>query len=378
MKIINYILVLFLLSSLTTEDQVPGKIKDEFYSRIKTILDKRGPFNYKNNILFPVEVVKKTLIIDRLDVNKVNEVVDRYNLDRLAINQIKSIFFQTEPNVYRNFNFPINSPNLNQILDYATFTEYIGFCFKENNVINYIILHLSVKVQFKYKKNSSSTYSVISKRRPLNSNEKEEANKLVLSYSADYFNLMFEELEPKETIIIPDNLEVQTYLTTTQVITNGDMEAEITDFGDVEIRKSDYKQKASIQSKCESIQDSRFYDNTWDCRYGPLCFERDNVYLIADQKSESTCTKLKELRKEKRNVRIEVYTDGSMSIKDAFSGGVLFYIKPVIKGQAPFNLSVTKHFELQMLDSKNVAVWTYAPVASPTMRFRRSNGEDWI
>ena len=378
MKTINYVLVLFLLCSLTTEDKVPGKIKDQFYSRIKKILDKRGPFNYKNNILFPEKVKKKTFIIDRLNVNKINEVVDRYNLEPSAINQIKNILLQTEPNVYKKFNFPLNSPNLNQILDYATFTEYIGFCFRENDIINYIILHLSVEVKFKHKRNSLSTYSVISKRRPLNNDEKAEANKLVLSYSADCFNLMFEELEKKENIKIPENLEVQSYLTTNFLTKNGNMEAEITDFGDVEIRRSDYKQKASIQSQCENIQDSRFYDSNWDCKYGPPCFERDNVYLIADQKSESTCTKLKELRKEKRSVRIEIYTDGSMSIKDAFSGGVLFYIKPVVKGQGPFNLIVTKHFELQMVDSKNVPVWTYAPVASPTMRFRRSKGEDWI
>ena len=77
--------------------------------------------------------------------------------------------------------------------------------------------------------------------------------------------------------------------------------------------------------------------------------------MIADKNGLSSCVKLKELRKEKKNIKMEVYTDGSMAIKS--NGGVIFYAKPNIQGKGPFTVGVTKHFELQIIDSQNVAVW---------------------
>ena len=57
---------------------------------------------------------------------------------------------------------------------------------------------------------------------------------------------------------------------------------------------------------------------------------------------------------------MEIYTDGSMTIKS--SGGILFYAKPNIKGKGPFTVGVTKGFELQIIDSQKVVVWKSTPV----------------
>ena len=434
MKVISYLFV-FLLFSLTTENGIPEDIRDIFFSKIKSVLDKRDSFNYKNNILFPADIIKKTFIIDSIDsdLKKVDEIGIRYNLESEAIEQIKVNFFQAEkvPSVYHDFDFSLDSPDLKQIVDSAIFTEYIGICFKQQqkNVINYIILRLTVKVQFKQKLNIKSKWClrfpksiifqpfailykqirelcrkniddpkclpirsrfdknicplkedqvIISERRPLNDKESKEAEELVKAYTADVFRLKLEELDKTETIKLPDNLETQSIFFTGQIFKNPtyQMEAEITNYGDVEIRKSSYKNKVSMQNECESLTDPEYYDEHWECSYGLLCFERDNVYLIADQKSESTCTKLKELQKEKRDIKMVIYTDGSMAIIDEKSLGVLFYKKPDIAGKGPFNVDITKDFEIQVLDSRKIVVWKYAPVSTPTTWYRRTYGKN--
>ena len=47
MKVFKYLLVLFLLFSLTSQEDVASEIKAKFFSKIKTLLKKRGSFDYK-------------------------------------------------------------------------------------------------------------------------------------------------------------------------------------------------------------------------------------------------------------------------------------------------------------------------------------------
>ena len=96
------------------------------------------------------------------------------------------------------------------------------------------------------------------------------------------------------------------------------------------------------------------------CRYNPPCVERRSEYLIGDQNGESSCTKLKEMRKTKMEIKMEIYNDGSFTIKKG--AGILFYAKPNVKGKGPFNVGVTKKFELQIIDSQKVVVWKSTPV----------------
>ena len=418
MKVFKYLLVLLFLFSLTSQVNVADEIKTKFFSKIKTLLKKRGSFDYKNDILSPKNILSKTLIIDRVELNnvKINEIGKRYNLESKAIDQIRAAFFASQPNVYKDFEFSLNSANLNQIVNFATFTEYIGCCFRQDNMINYIILRLSVNSQiyekrvfdrndcirlqriFYYAKIerlkeecNKDPYCVLTvnhkacpfdgylrtyyKRRPLNNAEKFKANNLIRTYSGEMFNLMIEEIE-KKTIKTEENLVVQSVFTTGQVFKNESycVQAMITDYGDIEIRGTSYKRKpALLKKECQSLTASSFFDITEKCQYNPSCDERKNEYLIADKDGKSSCTKLKELRKEKKNIKMEIYTDGSMAIKSA--GGILFYTKPNIKGKGPFSVGVTKGFELQIIDSQKVVVWKSTPAFLHDVQ-KKIEGED--
>ena len=300
MKVFKYLLVLFFLCSLTSQADVAGEIKAKFFSKIKTLLKKRGSFDYNNDILNPKNILSKTLIIDRVELNnvKINEIRKRYDLEEKAIDQIRAAFFASQPNVYKDFEFSLNSANLNQILNFTTFTEYIGCCFRQDNMINYIILRLSINTQI-YKKNvfdkkecldiniainkiakihfdikefiekisndCNKTQSCIVnyniknckyekvdyKQRPLNNNERLKANNLVRAYSGEMFNLMIEDVL-KETITIPQNLEIQSVFTIGQVFKNATygVQAEIADYGDIEI-KGDGSNKSQFLFKKE-------------------------------------------------------------------------------------------------------------------------------
>ena len=374
MKVFKYLLVLFFLCSLTSQADVAGEIKAKFFSKIKTLLKRRGSFDYSNDILNPKNILSKKLIIDRVELNnaKITEIGKIYNLESIAIDQIKAAFFQSQPNIFKDFEFSLNSGNLNQIVRNATFTEYIGCCFRQDNMINYIIMRLSVFAEI-YGKTYKRWFSVrIPARdytvpmydyqpRPLNDTEKLKANNLIRSYSAEIFNLMIEDVQ-KETTIIPQNLIVQSVFTTGQIFNNETycVQAEITDYGDVEIKGTGSNNNHVILKKeCQSLTASSYFDINMKCQYDLPCEERRSEYLIADKDGESSCTKLKELKKEKKNIKLEIYTDGSMAIKSA--GGILFYVKPNIQGKGPFTVGVTKGFELKIIDSQNIVVWKSTP-----------------
>ena len=413
MKVFKYLLVLFFLCSLTSQEDVAGEIKKKFFSKIKILLEKRGSYEFNNDVLSLKNIESKSLIIDRVELNdaKINEIRTRYNLESKAIDQIKAAFFASQPNIYKDFEFSLNSANLNQILDNAIFTEYIGCCFRQDNMINYIIMRLSVNTQIYEKKevdkieyimleycpptdrsdrsrqwqciNSNnhkrrlcsedpdcvfikkplggSMKKTFYKRRPLNYAEKLKASNLVRAYSGEMFNLMIEDVQ-KETIKTEENLVIQSVFTTGQVFINGtySVQAEITNYGDIEIRKDGSSKSHVIFNKeCENLTIRSFFDFTKKCKFNPTCVERENEYLIADENGKSSCIKLKELRKEKKNIKMEIYTDGSMTIKSA--GGILFYAKPNIKGKGPFTVGVTRNFELQIIDSQKVSVWKSNP-----------------
>ena len=375
MKVFKYLLVLFFLCSLTSQENVAGEIKKKFFSKIKTLLKKRGSFDYNNDILNPKNILSKKLIIDRVKLNtaKINEIGKRYNLESKAIDQIRAAFFQSQPNIFKDFEFSLNSGNLNQIVNNATFTEYIGCCFRQDHMINYIILRLSVFAEI-YGKTYKRWYSVSIpgrdytvpmfdyKPRPLNDTEKLKANNLIRAYSAEIFNLMIEDVE-KETTIIPQNLVVQSVFTTGQIFNNESyyVQAEITDYGDVEISVAGTnKTHVIFKKECKSLTATSILDITEKCKFNLPCDERKSEYLIADENGKSSCSKLKELKKEKKNIKMEIYTDGSFAIKSA--GGILFYAKPNIKGKGPFSVGVTRNFELQIIDSQKVVVWKSNPV----------------
>ena len=82
--------------------------------------------------------------------------------------------------------------------------------------------------------------------------------------------------------------------------------------------------------------------------------------MVADKDGESSCTKLIEMKKDKKKIQMIVYNDGSLGIKS--SGGVIFYAKPNVQGKGPFTVGVTKEFELQVVDSQNVVVWKSTPI----------------
>ena len=92
------------------------------------------------------------------------------------------------------------------------------------------------------------------------------------------------------------------------------------------------------------------------------CPERKNEYLIADKDFKGGCTKLKELKKKKKDIQMIIYNDGSLAIKDTMSGGVLFYAKPNIKGKGPFSVGITRELKLQIIDSQDVVVWNSTAV----------------
>ena len=101
MEVFKYLLVLLILCSLTSQDNVTGEIKKKFFSKIKKLLEKRGSFQYENRILKPKNIESKTLIIDRVELSntKIEEIRKRYNLESKAIDQIRAAFYASEPNV---------------------------------------------------------------------------------------------------------------------------------------------------------------------------------------------------------------------------------------------------------------------------------------
>ena len=414
MKVIIYLLVILVLCSLTKQDKVDSDIQKNFFIKIKTLLNKRGSFDYKNNILNPKNIVLKSFITDRIELNnaKITEIGKRYNLEARALDQIRAAFFHSQPNVYKNFEFSLNSADLNQMLDNAVFSEYIGCCFRQGNMINYMIMKLSINTQIyeqKYTKkwcifetedrrnifphplplyyvrqkclenldcyecvNGRKDFDVklcpkaenqlaIAYRRPLNQAEKLNANNLIRAYSGEMFNLMIEEIQ-KKTAPTPDkNLEVQSFFTSGQVFKNESycVQAEITDYGDVEIKEI-CSTHVQFDKKCENENLYSYLYILSNCLYKPLCDERKSEYLIADKDGKSSCTKLKELRKTKMGIKMEIFVDGSMAIKQG--EGILFYAKPNVKGKGPFSVGVTKRFELQIIDSQKVVVWKSTPV----------------
>ena len=203
---------------------------------------------------------------------------------------------------------------------------------------------------------------IITKRRPLNEAEKLEANKLVRSYSGEMFSIMIEEAEKKTTIVPEENLEVQSVFTTGQSFQNDtyNVQAKITDYGDVEIQETGIFNHKMFNKKCQSKNIYSYFYIMSKCLYIPPCPERRSEYLISDQNGISSCTKLKELRKTKMETKMEIYNDGSMAIKQG--AGVLYYVKPNIKGKGPFSVGVTKKLELQIIDSQKVVVWKSTPV----------------
>ena len=68
---------------------------------MKILLRKRDTFNYRNDILSPISIESKQIIIDRveLDNKKIEEKGQIYNLDSDVIRQIKIVFFETQPNI---------------------------------------------------------------------------------------------------------------------------------------------------------------------------------------------------------------------------------------------------------------------------------------
>ena len=413
MKPIKYLLVLILLSAIACQVEVDDKIRKEFMSRIKTLLRKRGSFNYQNTVLSPISFDNKRFIIDKVELNnvKINEIGKRYNLEAKTLEQIRAAFFQSQPNIYVDFEFSLND-NLDKVVNKTKFTEYIGCSFKQNNVVNYIILSLTVNVQIYEKKEIDQQWCLTwplgdalrktctqnpdafgcfktkfdektcpkkedqytsYKLRPLNASEREQANKLISAYSGEIFSLMIEENE-KQIIKIPDNLVVQSVFYTGQVFSNASyfVEARIADYGDVEIRPTGKRlmifplvetSHCLLLKTCKNLAFLTYTDvKIKKCEYVPNCLERESEYLIADKNGEGSCTKIKQSMKNKKSIKMEVYNDGSMAVKDGTTGGVLYYAKPKVQGKGPFSIGVTKEFELQIIDSKNVVVWKSTPV----------------
>ena len=425
MKVINYLLVLLFLFSLTSQDDAVDEIRKKLLAKIKILLKERGSYQYKNEILSLNKTLVRKFLMDQveLDDEKINEIGRRYNIEKEVLDQIKITFFQSQPNIYKDFQFSLKNDNLNQIVDFATFSEYIGCCFKQGNLVNYIILRLSVKVEIKkkydYKKRcarrisfvcpkdierikqacqndlndslckmcslevtnfyyvcNTQTIFTISRPRPLNDAEKSEANNLVRSYSRDIFNIMIEESE-KETLMPDKKAYVQSTFTTGQTIVNQShsVVAKITEYGDIEIYKAHkrYRLKYAVyyNTKCLKIAYEKFFKKKealnfdsliskgW-CKCDIPCEEKSSEYLIADKDGESSCTKLKELKNEKKKISMEVYSDGSLAIKS--NGGIIFFAKPDIQGKGPFTVGVSKDLELQVIDSQKVVVWKSTPV----------------
>ena len=429
MKVINYLLVLLFLFSLTSQGNIDGEIKKNLISKIKTLLEERDSFNYGNDILSPNNTIDRYFIIDKVELDKIDLQASNYKLEAKAREQIRTALFASQPNVYNDFHFSLNSHDLNQILDYAIFTEYIGCTFRQDNIISYVIFRLSVNMklnaQYQYTKRcvrpdiadeinivkdvcqndpvcercrvcsyelsddyykcNKNTIFTIYKRRPLNDTEKLEANNLVSAYSAEVFNLMIEEVE-KESIIVEKKAEMQASFHTGQIFESPNVKAfaKITEYGDIEIKFKKYirpahhfelKIKAFYSTKCLKIANEKFLKKIikneemnynlliskgW-CKRDIPCEEKKSEYLIADKDGESSCLKLKELKKEKKNINMEIYNDGSMAIREATSGGILFYAKPNIQGKGPFRVGVSRDLELQIIDSKNVVVWKSTP-----------------
>ena len=198
--------------------------------------------------------------------------------------------------------------------------------------------------------------------RPLNYDEKAKANELVHSYSKDIFYLLIEENE-KEYAEVDKKREIQGAYITGQTFINKTSQviAEITEYGDIEIRYTTDRNTVFYDKNCLKTT-INVVDKKQKCIYPLPCQERKNEYLMADKAGVSGCTKLKELRKLKKNIELILYTDGALSIRDGATGGILFFEKPTIKGEGPFTVGVSSDLELLVLDSHNIAVWKSTPV----------------
>ena len=386
MKTINFLLILFFLCSLTSQEDVAAEIKNQFFTRIKQkLLDKRGNYDYYNDILVPINTESKRFILDRVEANdaKINEVINKYSLDPKILPQIKLAFLASQPNVYTDIDFSLSAQDkLNQVVDNAEFKEYFGYCLKKDNMVNYMILSITINAKILEKFEVSEKWCkyfvfgdffkkyafdenkcpdkehqlILYRRRSLNNNEKAQANDLIRAYSGEIFKLMIDQQQ--ESITIPENLGTQSVFTTGQVFKNGtSVQAEITSYGDVEIKANVPLENHILLTKnCEGKTVVPFLGG---CFYSAPCYERKSEYLVADKDGESSCTKLKELKKEKKQIQMIVYNDGSLGIKS--SGGNIFYGKPNVQGKGPFTVGVTKELELQVVDSQNVVVWKSTP-----------------
>ena len=98
MKIIKFFLLLFSICSLTSQDNISDEIKNKFFSKIKTLLRTRSPFNYCNTILNTQNIESKSLTNDRieLDNNKIQEIAKKYSLENEVIEQISAVFYQSQ------------------------------------------------------------------------------------------------------------------------------------------------------------------------------------------------------------------------------------------------------------------------------------------
>ena len=405
MKTINYLLVLLIFFSLSYQEDVASEIRKQFFANIKKTLEKRGFFNYKNKILKPKNFEKKTLIIDRVELNddKIAEIGKRYSLDKLIFEQIKAVFFQSQPNIYKDFEFSLNDDDLAKNNN-AKFTEYIGCCYRQGNMVNYIIMRLLVNIEIYEKKTveakiciPNGSYSneikkscdisledltcdhytyrydekkgcfrtdqlyIKYKKTPLNDDEKNKAKELVSAYFGEIFNLMIEEVQKNKK---GENLEIQSIFTSGQIFKNETyyVEAEITNYGEVVIKETSMFH-GLLKKECLNMTEKETYDQIqFGCAFIVQCHEREREYLISDENGESSCTKLKLLKNEKKNIEMVIYNDGSMDIKEGMVGAILYSAKPNIKGKGPFKVGVNKFFELQIVDSENVVVWKSTPV----------------
>ena len=413
MKIIKYLVVLFILFSFASQNEPTAEIRKRLFSSLKKYLNSINSYDYKNTIIKSVDITSKQFIIDQveLDVSKVNEIKERYSLNDRAFEEIRLAFLGTQENVDKRFNFTLDDIGLNAKQDIGNFEVYVGVCLNKNNVINYIIFQIKGIVNlyyqqkeiahkwcvdesyFKYHSSDLSFYEnkcndtaffndeLCSELLiPINSEEEEEdcnikfntyrvrafndedkalAEELFRSYCKEIFYLKLEETE-KESIVIDENLEEQARFSTGQFFKNNthDIIAQITDFGDIEIRNSSVDSNTYYYDKIclNELVPNDLYEEGM-CKYDYECDERKSEYLMLDKDSVSSCIKLQLYLAQKKNVQMVIYKDGSMAIKEGTGGGILFYTKPTIEGKGPFTIGVSNNYELLIIDSEGVVVW---------------------
>ena len=165
MQIINYLILLLILCSVTPQNSSPDEIRKSLFDKMKKTLEKRNSFDYNNNILSLEKIIDKKFISDEveLDSKKIDEIGERYSLEAKAIEQIKYAFLQTEPNAFKSFEFSLNEADLTKIVDHANFTEYIGCCLNQNNIISYVIFRLVVSTNIYPKQALDERYCCVKK-----------------------------------------------------------------------------------------------------------------------------------------------------------------------------------------------------------------------